>query len=221
MSTDGSTWDDASAYTPDPEADTTAVIDGFYDHLARSLDLSSGEIAAMRARQEQLQTSNAHLVVDEPARHNVRMTLALVAAYEQLRPDLDDETVLAALRRAFVEPLADVVKQATTALLDSAPDPFRAMVELARTRETEAFGAGFEFEHPADDDERFFADVRRCHYHDTLVANGVPQLTPVMCAFDGNWIEAIDPQRHGFRFERLTTIGLGGTHCPFHFLRQP
>lgn len=40
-----------------------------------------------------------------------------------------------------------------------------------------------------------------------------------MCAFDGNWIEAIDSDKDGFRFERVTTIGLGGTHCPFHFTR--
>lgn len=44
-------------------------------------------------------------------------------------------------------------------------------------------------------------------------------MTPVMCAFDKAWIEAIDPARHGFRFDRATTIGYGGSHCPFHFTR--
>jgi hypothetical protein len=40
-----------------------------------------------------------------------------------------------------------------------------------------------------------------------------------MCAFDKAWIEAIDPVRHGFRFDRATTIGHGGGRCPFHFTR--
>jgi hypothetical protein len=212
--------DDVCIYVPDPEADTSAVIEGFYQHLADSLGLPDSVLTAMDAAHERLLATNSHLIVDEPARHNLRMTLALVAAYELLTPEIGRDAAQAAIHKAFVEPLAYVVRQATTALLDHAPDPFRAMVELSRAREGEAFGAGFVFEHPADDDSRFFADVQRCHYHDTLVANGAPELTPVMCAFDANWIEAIDPARHGFRFERTTTIGLGGTHCPFHFFRQ-
>ncbi|GAB4583797.1 L-2-amino-thiazoline-4-carboxylic acid hydrolase [Nocardia sp. IFM 10818] len=43
--------------------------------------------------------------------------------------------------------------------------------------------------------------------------------TPVLCEFDANRIGAIEPERHGFRFERTTTIGVGGSHCPFHFDR--
>ena len=52
-----------------------------------------------------------------------------------------------------------------------------------------------------------------------LAASSAAELTPVMCAFDKAWIEAIDPARHGFRFDRATTIGHGGSHCPFHFSR--
>jgi len=104
-------------------------------------------------------------------------------------------------------------------MLDSAPDPFEAMVTLAKSRETQAFGVGFSFRHPIDDDSRFYEDVHRCFYHDVLLANAAPELTPVMCAFDRNWIDAIDPGRHGFRFERTSTIGTGGSHCPFHFTR--
>ncbi|WP_218021638.1 L-2-amino-thiazoline-4-carboxylic acid hydrolase [Nocardia acidivorans] len=37
--------------------------------------------------------------------------------------------------------------------------------------------------------------------------------------FNGNWIDAIDPDTHHMRFERATTLGTGGTHCPFHFDR--
>jgi hypothetical protein len=40
-----------------------------------------------------------------------------------------------------------------------------------------------------------------------------------MCAFDKAWIEAIDPARQGFRFDRATTIGYGGSYCPFRFTR--
>jgi hypothetical protein len=203
-------------YVPDPDADTAALIEGFYDHLA-SRGIADEVLAAVRLRHEELVAANQHMVVDEPARHNVRITLLLVAAYQSLR--LGRAESISLIEAAVVEPLGPVVREATRAMLDGVPDPYEAMVELAKSREREAFGAGFEFRHPVDDGNRFHADVHRCHYHDVLVANGASELTPALCAFDRNWIEAIDPERHGFRFDRETTIGLGGSHCPFHFSR--
>ncbi|MFF0775990.1 L-2-amino-thiazoline-4-carboxylic acid hydrolase [Nonomuraea wenchangensis] len=203
-------------YVPDPDRDTTLLLDAFYERLATTdADLT----AAMRARQDELEAANQSRIVDEPARHNLRLTLALVAAYEILRPRLGRQQAIAAVQAAFVEPFGDAMKEGTRAMLDQAPDAFRAMVEMSKSREEHAFGKGFVFERPVDYDERYHLDVRRCFYHDVLVANGAPELTPAMCAFDANWIEAIAPRRHGFRFERRTTIGMGGTHCPFHFDR--
>jgi hypothetical protein len=209
-------------YVPDPDRDTAAVIDGFMAQLAITLRdhrLPAGLLAAIQARHRELESQNADMIVDEPARYNLRMTLALVAAYEALRPRLGRDEAVAAIEAAFVRPFAPAVREATRAMLDAAPDPYRAMVALCKSRETEAFGAGFAFWRPADDDQRYHLDVHRCFYHDVLAANGAAELTPVMCAFDQAWIEAIDPGRHGFRFDRATTIGLGGTHCPFHFSR--
>jgi hypothetical protein len=62
---------------------------------------------------------------------------------------------------------------------------------------------------------------RKCFWHDFFVAIGHLELTTVLCEFDRNWFDVISPERHGFRFERKTTLGYGGTHCPFHFLRVP
>lgn len=209
----------STSYVPDPEAATQAVVEGFFEHLTAALRLTHEDVAAMRVRLEQLMTFNAARIIDEPARHNLRMTLAVLAGYEAIAPAVGPGPAIDAVRAAFTEPLAEVVAAGTKAMLDEAEDPFRAMVEIARSRESQAFGAGFVFEHPADDDTRFYADVHRCYYHDVLVANGAPRLTPVLCAFDANWIGAIDPGRHGFEFERATTIGHGGSHCPFHFTR--
>ncbi|WP_406675334.1 L-2-amino-thiazoline-4-carboxylic acid hydrolase [Nonomuraea sp. N2-4H] len=219
MSTDPFGLTGADHYIPDPERDTALLLGAFYQHLATALPEYAPLTAAMRARQDELEAANAHLIVDEPARHNLRMTLALVAAYEVLSPRLGREEAIAAVRAAFIEPLGDSLKEGTRAMLDGAQDAFQAMVELSKSREEHAFGKGFVFARPVDDGERYHVEVRRCFYHDVLLANGAPELTPVMCAFDANWIEAIAPDRHGFRFERRTTIGTGGTHCPFHFVR--
>jgi len=202
-------------YVPDPESETAALIEAFFAQLP----VPAESLAAIRARHTALVAANQHLVVDDLARHNLRLTLAAAAAYVSLRPEMGQDEAIATVRAAVVEPFGPVVREATLAMLDNAPDPYRAMVEVARSRETASFGAGFEFRHPVDDDDRFHQDVHRCHYHDVLAANGVAELTPALCAFDRNWIDAIDPARHGFRFDRVTTIGTGGTHCPFHFTR--
>jgi uncharacterized protein YdhG (YjbR/CyaY superfamily) len=104
--------------------------------------------------------------------------------------------------------------------LDEASDPFAAIVALTRDRERQAFGAGFVFTHPDDDEDHFTSQVERCFFRDVLGANGAGKLTPIFCAFDANWIDAIDPDRDGFGFERPTTIGGGGPNCPFRFRRS-
>jgi len=182
---------------PDPERDTTAVIDGFLTHLAAALrerSLPEALIAGMRTRIAELERARADMIIDDPARYNLRMA-------------------------AFTEPLGPAVREGTRAMLDAAPDPFAAMVELCKSRERDAFGAAFTFRRPVDDGQRYYLDVYRCLYHDVLAASSARELTPVMCAFDKAWIETIDPARHGFRFDRATTIGHGGGYCPFHFTR--
>ena len=209
-------------YVPDPERDTAAVIDGFFAHLTAALGeppLPEDLAAGMRTRLEELERVHADMVIDDPSRYNLRMTVALVAAYEALRPRLGRDEAIAVIGAAFTGPLGPAVREGTRLMLDAAPDPFGVMVEVCKSRERDAFGDGFTFRRPADDDQRYYLDVHRCFYHDVLIANSAAELTPVMCAFDKAWIEAIDPARHGFRFDRATTIGYGGSYCPFHFSR--
>ncbi|MFI6044793.1 L-2-amino-thiazoline-4-carboxylic acid hydrolase [Nocardia sp. NPDC051321] len=209
-------------YVPDVAGDSTAIVEAFFDHLAGSLrdaDLPDDLFSGMRASLAALAAADAERCVDEPARYNLEMTLALVVAYRALRPRLGREVTIAALRAAFVEPLGEAVRAGTRAMLDAAADPFAALVAVSKTREKYAFGAGFGFARTVDSADSYHLDIVRCFYHEVLVAHSAAELTPVMCEFDANWIGAIDPAKHGFRFDRATTIGLGGTHCPFHWDR--
>ncbi|WP_067539921.1 L-2-amino-thiazoline-4-carboxylic acid hydrolase [Nocardia crassostreae] len=209
------------AYIPDPERDATAVVDGFFAHLEAALDARGIDnlIPEMRTRLPESTAAEAHRNVDAAAAANLRITLALVVAYRLLRPRLGRDESIALLRAAFVEPLGEAVRTGTRFMLDAAPDPFAAMVAVSKSRETHAFGAGFTFERPVDDDSGYHVDIVRYFYHEVLEANSAAELTPIMCDFDANWIGAIEPDSHGFRFDRATTIGRGGSHCPFHFDR--
>jgi hypothetical protein len=208
------------SYQPDPAAEIRMVIDAFFDALADAQPNDGALVARLRRRHERLLAAQRHRIVDEASRHNLALTLAVLVGYQELAPAIDDEErLLSLLRDAFVEPLRATVRAATAEALDTAPDPFAAMVDISRQRERHAFGAGFTFTHPTDNDDHYVAQVERCYYHEVLRANDAAWLTPVFCAFDANWIDVIDPKRHGFAFERPTTIGTGGPVCPFRFRR--
>src|SRR6185295_4369110 len=142
----------------------------------------------------------------------------VLAAYAALRRRLSHERALELLKAAFLQS-GSWVREKTRAWLDQSPDAFRELVSISKQREVQAFGNGFSFERARDDDEAYLLNVRRCFWHDFFRSVGLPELTRVLCEFDRNWFEAIDAQRHGFRFERTTTLAYAGACCPFHFMR--
>ncbi|MGP3991537.1 L-2-amino-thiazoline-4-carboxylic acid hydrolase [Streptomyces sp. 3N207] len=217
---------EGASYEPEPGADTQAVIDAFQAALPsllrdRGIDDAAAEelIGRMKTSHAELEDASGAWHVDDAARHHVRLTSLVIAGSRLLAGLLPPPDVREVLTFALNEPLRETILTGAAAALDHAPDAFRAMVDFSKARENHFFGAGFTFERPRDDDGVYQVDVHRCLYHEHLAAHGAAELTPVFCAFDANWIDAIDPDRHGFTFERRTTIGAGGRHCPFHFRR--
>lgn len=214
-----SSYPDSKDYKPDPDAEVRMSIDSFFTALVDSC-LDQADLGQrLLNRHQALVAAQQHRIVDEASRHNLALTLAVLAGYHELNSARSDEELISLLRSAFVQPLQSFVHAATRSALESALDPFAAMVGISKEREQRAFGAGFEFSHPEDDRDNYTAEVHRCYYHEVLRANGARHLTPVFCAFDANWIDAIEPGRDGFEFERPTTIGTGGASCPFRFRR--
>jgi L-2-amino-thiazoline-4-carboxylic acid hydrolase len=207
-----------------PEA-ARALVRAFLEAVASRVGADAGgpsflaEADALCAR---LEAAHRGWVIDEAAAANLHMLAAVLAAYRVLSARLPAAECIPLLRDSFSGQFRAVVREGTARWLDGVTDPFRAIVELSRSKEEHSFGAGFGFEHERDDDRAYILNISRCFYHDFFVANGAPELTPVFCDFDLGWIEAIDPGRHHLRFERPTTIGYGGARCPFRFYRtQP
>lgn len=206
-------------YVPDPSKETDLVIDGFLRALEEIVPPGAlVDAAAIVRRAGDLGTEHAARARDVPSTHNLRYACVVLAGYEALAPQISDDQAVASLRAAFARS-GTFVREKTRAALDESRDPFRDLVNVSKEREASQFGPSFELRRVQDDDRAYLLEVRRCFWHDFFVAVGRPALTTVLCEFDANWIEAIDPPRHGFVFERPTTLGYGGTHCPFHFRR--
>ena len=58
-------------------------------------------------------------------------------------------------------------------------------------------------------------DMRSCFYFDTLARYGAPELTASFCQVDDLTYGGMSPH---IRWQRLVTIGRGGTHCDFCFM---
>jgi hypothetical protein len=208
-------------------AEHSTDFDVLYDDFERGFFavLSQGDgpdvEQVIRSEQAALYESKRGLATDEQSTFHLRsMTLAL-AAYRVLQASVPKEDAFEKVRRAFIEPgRADMLREMAE-VMNSAPDPFKQVVAYSKCQEEEFFGSKFTFERAQDDDHAYKLHVNECFYHRFFSENGAPELTRLGCDINANWIDAIDPVKHGVQLERPTMLGYGGDKCRFYFYRLP
>lgn len=180
-----------NAYIPNPQAENEAIIQGFLSVIEQEIAHRSDStqlIDAIRNASSALESAHQTWVVDEPSRYNLKLTATVLAAYRVLGPIVEQPSLLALIRKGFLEPIRPYVEKGTRATLEYSPDPFEALTEVSKTREETFFGKGFTFERERDDKDAYLVNVIRCFYHSFFVANGAPELTPIFCDFDASWV---------------------------------
>lgn len=168
-------------------------------------------------RCSELIRSNQHLISDEASNEHLYTTSLVVAAYETLVKISNEKAALEAIRYAFVDSMSFITEQVAQ-FLDNSKDPFTDIVQISKQKEM-GYGATFLFHRKQDNDKAYLLEVKKCFYCKTLKLNNAENLMPIFCDFDTNWMKAIDPVKHGFKFERPETIGTGGAICKFYFTR--
>jgi hypothetical protein len=203
------------------EEATRVVTEAFFDRLRRVDLMSAPEAreAAVRSTWAGLQGRVDDLIANDLDRANVGFTLLAVAAYEVLAPEMGHAGAVRVVDECLNQPLREWTFQGTRAMLDGAPDPFAALVAVSKQREEHFFGPSFAFERPVDDGWGYVLQVRRCLFHEVLAAVGRKELQPILCHFDMNWADAIEPKRHHFRFVRPSTFATD-TLCRMWFMRE-
>jgi hypothetical protein len=166
-----------------------------------------------------LEATHQDWVKDESSKYNLKMTVLVLSSYRILQLILPRDEVLALLRTAMIEPFYKSIRQGTAEALDHTPDALAMMATITKQKQRSLYGTGFVFEHERDDANAFLVNIGQCFYHSFFEVNGAPELTPIFCDWDTCWADAIDPARHGLRFERPSTLGYGGDRCRFYFFR--
>lgn len=82
------------------------TIDAFFNALVEARP-DEGDLAdRLRRRHEELLGNQQHRVIDEASVYNLSLTLAVLAAYQELGDRQEDDELVPLLTRAFVEPMS-------------------------------------------------------------------------------------------------------------------
>ena len=158
---------------------------------------------------------------DKQAQMIVGVCSLVLAAYRELGAGgLDSKAAFEIARRGFYRTYQTPTKLMTRAMLALSRDPVKALSRRSLKAMSERmYGATMEFGQEVTHDTVDLI-VNRCAFHQFFVDNGEPQLTPIFCGWDRNWMDVIDASNRPVRTERPTTISTGADRCRFRLVRD-
>ncbi|MBL1419786.1 MAG: L-2-amino-thiazoline-4-carboxylic acid hydrolase [Alphaproteobacteria bacterium] len=163
-----------------------------------------------------IMAKNVGYITDEPSQTHMIACAYIMATYEQLRLNGDDQQqALDKLTWAFKQPGRLMVTWGMRLWLWLSRD-IRGGIEHENIRKEKLYGQQFEFSAEIGE-SHYISVVSVCGYHEFFKRNSYPELTAIFCAWDVLWTDEIDKQNCGVRFERPCTLGMGGDCCRFEF----
>ncbi len=179
--------------------------------------------STIEARADELVRENRAMAGDGPAEQWLRTSSLVLAAYRELEPFAEGARLVAIFRDAMAAPFRQQIAgylDGRFGISQDAPgEAFTRISENFQKRGEERFGSAFRYAADAHDARRHFVNIERCFFNDFFRANGAAQVTPLFCALDKVWAEALEAPRYGVRFERPTTLAAGDDACRFRFHR--
>ncbi|KAI8683562.1 hypothetical protein NCS57_00020700 [Fusarium keratoplasticum] len=151
---------------------------------------------------------------------NYEFMAYMVAPYRVLKAN---GTSLHQIRRLLEESLQRTLawsSQIVREQLDSSPDAFKSLVQESKDKEQNFYQEpDFKLGRARDEPDSYSLEVHKCWYMDTLQRLDAREIGPSFCSFDRSWYDPIDPDRHGVKFTRPSTIAEGADRCRFNIDR--
>lgn len=161
-------------------------------------------------------------VIDGASRGHVEFSSHILAAYYVLLSKFANDKVQT----------VEFLKKATMAGYDTwmLRFAFRMILGICRNNPKKLesifawmmkqYGASFNWKYSDEDLDHHHDSVlviHRCFYVEFFKMHDAIFLTPILCQLDAIWFEMINPQKHGFRFnkEHYQTQGYGAHECRF------
>jgi hypothetical protein len=197
-----------------------SFLEGLEDHLrlicpGRERELVDG----IRDRSQDLFEADQDMIVDGPSKGMLVLSAIVLAAYEAVLPELDGDQrrTIAFLQQVFGAVLERSVELAIKALAH-ADDPLDTLD--AGCRKTFAmYGSYYDIDFERVDPATFEMRVGRCFFRDFFARHDLTPVTTVLCAWDANWMQALDPGTTGLVSARTSLLSLGHASCVFRVER--
>ena len=198
---------------------------GFLRNLRREMKSTVDDVRAtdrdVRRAVQALFDEGVDKLPDKQGRVILAMCSLVLAGYRALQQHArEPSTAFETVRRAFAKTYPGPLTWLTRLWLATHRDP---IADLQR-RSLAAWGRGMygesmAFDEEKDEDSATFL-VTRCAFHQFFTDHDAAELTPLVCAWDRAWMDAIDGSGRPIRTERRSTISTGGDCCRFRFIRD-
>lgn len=186
------------------------------DHVA--LERKDELMGAIHARAEELVEEDKDMATDGPGKGGLAICAVVLATYEQLVPVFDGDQWRTILYLQHV--MSTVLKRPYELFFGSLSKRKEALdkIDKACTKMKAMYPAYFEWDFGRPEPGLFEMKVKRCFFRDFFDRHDARLVTTVMCAFDVNFMQAIDPAVSGLRAERTSLLSLGDDECRFAVL---
>jgi hypothetical protein len=192
----------------------------FLDEIGKYLHTVAPEredvlIDAIKARAGEIADADKDMTTDQTSKGALAIGATVLAAFETLLPlfDGDERRTILYLQHALGPSLRRPYEHSFQFLsererpLDKIEKVCDAMPAL--------YGDGWDMEMARPEPGLFEMKVKRCFWREFFARHDAPLVTTVMCAWDTNWMRAIDPAVSGLRAERSSLLSLGDSECRF------
>jgi len=195
---------------------------GLKSEIKNSLDIDTDSITeSIKKEAKEIEESNASTVVDAPSHGHLELCSSVLSAYNNLLPVIGTkESTCDFISRAMIKGINNVSMRASLSLMLDAcknnPDRLKDVFSWLM----EQYGATFEWSAPhkeTEQEDSYSIEIQKCYYFNFFSSHDVAFLTPVLCQLDSLWFEMVDPEKHGFYFDksRYQTQGYGAPKCVF------
>ena len=139
----------------------------------------------------------------------------VLASFETLLPQFDgDERRTIVLLQHAMGPILRRPYELMFERLSKKDRPLDA-IHKACSGTKGIYGAGWDIDYERPKSGLFEMKVHRCLWRDFFTRHDAPLVNTVMCAWDTNWMRAINPAVSGLRAERTALLSLGDSQCRF------
>jgi hypothetical protein len=175
-------------------------------------------IDAIKARADEIADADKDMPVDGPSKGALAISAVVLASYEQLLPlfDGDEHRTILYLQHTMGRVLKRPY-EVTFSTLSKRDKPLDKIDKVC-SKMKGLYGKGWDFAFERPDPGTFEMNVGHCFFRDFFDRHDARLVTTVMCAFDVNFLQAIDPAVSGLRAERTSLMSLGDDHCRFAVL---